>query len=256
MAYFERVDDRNFQPSDHVGGAWNVAEQHVAPALGLMAHMLETDHLARRGGDPLRLGRLSYDIMGTLPIDLIRIDVEVIRAGRTIELVEARLSHAGRTAILLRGWFVQAYATDAIAATALPSIAPPDEMAPFDITASWPGGFLKSLEARRQAIGPGRANGWLRAGLPLVAGEDVSATARVMGLVDVANGMAPLVSPLDVAFPNLDLTACFFREPAGPWLGLQSAVSIGPAGMGLTQTIIHDLEGPIGAVSQFLTVRP
>lgn len=77
-----------------------------------------------------------------------------------------------------------------------------------------------------------------------------------MGLVDVANGIAPLVSPKEVAFPNLDLTAHFFREPAGEWLGLQTSVSIGPEGMGLTQTILHDRQGPIGALSQLLTVRP
>lgn len=256
MAYFERIDARHFQPSAYVGGAWNVEEQHVAPALGLMAHVLEVDHAARRGGDILRLGRLSYDILGTLTLDPVRVDVTVIRPGRTIELVEARLSQAGRAAILLRGWFMQAYPTGALAATTLPPIAPPEETPQWDMSGTWPGAFLKSIEVRRHFMQPGRADSWLRAGLPLVADEDVSAVARVMGLVDVANGIAPLVSPKEVAFPNLDLTAHLFREPAGEWLGLQSSVSIGPDGMGLTQTILHDGQGPIGALSQLLTVRP
>jgi hypothetical protein len=39
-------------------------------------------------------------------------------------------------------------------------------------------------------------------------------------------------------------------------VGFDTAVSIGPSGIGLTHSIIHDETGPIGAVSQSLTVRP
>src|SRR6476661_4562986 len=103
-AYFERESETRFRPTAHVGGAWNVEEQHIAPAIGLLAHTIETDHDRRRRTDQLQLTRLSCDILGVLPIEAFDIDVTVIRPGRTIELVEARLGHAGRTAVIARAW--------------------------------------------------------------------------------------------------------------------------------------------------------
>ena len=87
MFYFERMGPSSFLASEHVGGAWNPAEQHIAPALGLIAHAIEQDQAVRRT-DRLRLVRLSYDILGTLPIDLVEVEVSVLRPGQTIELVD------------------------------------------------------------------------------------------------------------------------------------------------------------------------
>jgi hypothetical protein len=33
-------------------------------------------------------------------------------------------------------------------------------------------------------------------------------------------------------------------------------VSFGPAGLGVTSSRLHDLEGPVGTLAQALTVRP
>lgn len=255
MAYFRRIDDRHFAPTELVGGAWNVTEQHVAPAIGLLAHAIEVDAKSRRP-DPLQLGRLSYDILGTIPLDTVEIDVTVIRPGRTIELVEARLSHNGRPAILLRAWLAQAYDTSAIAGGGFAAIPGPETMAPWDGTGEWPGGFIASIDARRQPVAPGRAIGWIRTPHALIEDEAVSPLARTMGLVDTANGLAPLVSTADAAFPNLDLTAHIFRAPAGEWVGCDVTVSFGADGIGLTHSILHDRDGAIGTVSQWLTIRP
>lgn len=95
--YFRRLGENRFEPTSHVGGAWSTDEQHVAPALGLLAHAVETDRDARRD-DGLVVARLSYDILGTLPLEAVDVRVEVLRPGRSVELVEAVLSHAGRPA--------------------------------------------------------------------------------------------------------------------------------------------------------------
>ena len=68
--------------------------------------------------------------------------------------------------------------------------------------------------------------------------------------------MTVRVDPRQVAFPNLDLTAHFFVQPRGEWLGLQAVVSLGPDGAGLTRSILHDSTGPVGALAQLLTLRP
>lgn len=254
QAYFLRMDDGRFMPTAHVGGAWNVAEQHVAPAIGLLLHVVETDQAARRD-DRLQVARLSYDIWGVIPMEAVDIEVAVLRPGRTIELVEARLSHGGRPAIVLRAWLTQAYDSSALAATNFPTLPPPDTMLGWNPSSLWAGGFIASVEVRRQQQGQGRARCWMRSPFALLGGETVSATARMMGLVDIANGLTPLASPQDAAFPNLDLTAHLLRPPTGEWIGFDISVSASRQGVGLTHSVVHDQSGALGIISQSLTVR-
>ena len=119
----------------------------------------------------------------------------------------------------------------------------------------WQGGFIASAEVRRLEIEPGRAKYWVRPRVPLVAGEPVSAIARMAGVLDIANGMTVRVDPRQVAFPNVDLTVHLFRHPVGEWLGFDTTVSFGPTGVGVTSSRLHDLAGPIGTPAQILTLR-
>jgi hypothetical protein len=109
---------------------------------------------------------------------------------------------------------------------------------------------------RRESAAPGRGAFWVRTDHDLVAGERVSRLAAVAGLIDIANGMVVRVDPNAVAFPNIDLTAHFFREPGEGWLGFDTTVSFGAAGLGLTSSVLHDLDGAFGTLNQLLTVRP
>lgn len=255
MAYFRRLDRSRFEATRHVGGAWNTLDQHVAPALGLLVHAVERDRDVRRA-DGLVVARLSFDILGTMPVDVVETEVRVLRPGRTVELVEAALSHAGRVAVLLRAWLLRPGDTARLAATALPPIAPPAATPAWDPTTVWPGGFIESVEVRRTQVHPGRASFWVRTPVALVDGEPVSGLARAAGLLDIANGMTVAASPLDVAFPNVDLTVHLVAEPRGEWVGFDTTVSFGPSGLGLTHSVVHDVDGPVGTASQCLTVRP
>src|SRR3546814_15860667 len=73
QAYFLPMDDGRFMPTPHAGGAWNVAEQHVAPAIGLLVHALVDDPAAR----PAAIGRAScrervceYDYLSVCAVSL------------------------------------------------------------------------------------------------------------------------------------------------------------------------------------------
>ncbi len=254
MAYFLRASDNSFRATEHVSGAWDVREQHIAPAIGLLAHVVEADR-DRRGRHDLELARMSYDIWGTVPVETVKTRVEVRRPGRTVELVEAELIHAGRTIVTMQAWLMQPRDTSQIAASPLPPIPGPDETPAWDPREVWPGGFIESVEVRRVAE-PGRGHVWVRTDLPLVAEEDVSALASAAGLFDIANGMAVRHDPRRVGFPNVDLTAHLFRQPAGGWVGFDISVSFGAGGLGLTSSVLHDVDGPIGTMAQMLTVRP
>ncbi|TQL69784.1 thioesterase superfamily protein [Nocardioides albertanoniae] len=254
MAYFRRTGPASFRPTEHVGGAWSTDEQHIAPALGLLVHVVEQDRDVRRD-DRLAVGRLSYDIWGTVPMEEVETSVRVLRPGRTIELVEATLTHAGRTVVTLRAWLMQRSDTEAIAGTGSAAIPAPDAVPAWDPTTVWPGGFIASAQVRRDQAEPGRAVVWARTDVALLDDEPVSALARTAGLLDIINGMTVRADPREVAFPNLDLTAHLAREPAGGWLGFDAAVSFGPSGLGVTSSVLHDEHGHLGSMSQALTVR-
>jgi hypothetical protein len=176
MAYFQRTGESAFRATGHVSGAWDPADQHIAPALGLLTHAVERDR-DRRRNDGLVIGRLSYDILGTVPVDVVETAVTVIRPGRTIELVEATLGHGGRAAVLLRAWLMRPGDTAQLEATSLPHIAPPTDMPAWSPSTVWPGGFIASAEVRRAESRPGRASFWVRTPLPLIQDEEVSRLA-------------------------------------------------------------------------------
>ena len=259
MAYFERTGAQSFLATEHTGGAWVRHEQHIAPALGLLAHVVETDRDQRRPEGPqdaLPVARLSFDILGTLPIEQVDTSVTVLRPGRTVELVEATLSHGGRPAVILRAWLLQPRDTSAIAGSATPRLPAPKDTPAWSPATVWPGGFIETAHLRRAQQEPGRAHFWVRTDEALVADEPVSPTAAAVGLLDIANGMTVREDPATVAFPNVDLTAHLVRAPLPGWLGFDTTVTFGENGIGLTSSVLHDESGPIGTLNQILTVRP
>lgn len=255
-AYFVALGDGHYMPTEHVSGAWALDEQHVAPALGILCHVVERDLAARRGPG-LLISRLSYDILGTMPLEECSVAVEVIRPGRTIELVEAVMSCAGRVGVRLRAWLLHPIETTEISGTDFTSLPAPTEYPEIRSTDLWPGGFIASAKIRRSPDAvPGRGQVWVGTDLPLVVGEEHSALAGAVGMFDIANGMNVKVDPRTVHFPNVDLTAHLFRHPRRGWLGLDTTVSFGAAGLGLTSSVLHDEDGAFGTLQQSLTVRP
>ncbi|NNU26729.1 thioesterase family protein [Isoptericola sediminis] len=255
MAYFRRKDASTFAPTDLVGGAWRTDEQHVAPTFGLLTHLVETDRVTR-GRDDLTPVRLTFDVWGPYPLELMDTAVRVLRPGRGVELVEAEVSCAGRTVATLRAWLAGTTDTSELAAGAPPAIPGPEDTTPWDPTTDWPGEFIASIDVRRTLAEPGRGTVWVRTDVPLVEDEEVGALARTVGLLDVANGMTVRADPRRVAFPNLDLTAHLLRAPAGGWLGLDTTVTFGADGAGITSSVLHDTDGPFGRLAQSLVVRP
>ncbi|HET8986709.1 MAG TPA: thioesterase family protein [Trueperaceae bacterium] len=253
--YFVRTGEGRYTATSHVGGAWFVDEQHIAPLLGLLTHLVEVDRDARRT-DGLVITRLSFDILGRVGLDEVSTRVGTVRPGRSVELIEAVASQYGRDVVILRAWLMKPAVTADIAGTALSSIARPEEAAPFDPTKVWPGKFIESIEVRRLQADPGRALVWARTPLQLIVEEPHSRFAATVGLLDIANGMTVRADPAAVAFPNVDLTLHLFRQPEGEWVGFDTTVTFGAGGVGVTSSVIHDRAGPVAVMAQSLTIRP
>ena len=251
-AYYEAVGPDRYRSTTHAQGAWSMDQQHMAPVSGLLTHTLQ-----RCSPRPdLAMSRVTFDILGVIPVGVFTVSARVIRPGRTIELVEAQLLAADRPVVRATAWRLARSDTTAIAATEPAAIPGPADAVPFDMTAVWPGGYIRSVECRRVGGSkPGRSTVWLRPRVQLIDGRSTSVTARLFGLIDTANGLAVRARPEDVLFPNTDLTVHLFRDPVGDWLGLQTEVSFGPDGLGMTASVLHDVNGPIGRSAQTLTLR-
>lgn len=257
QAFYRRIDDTTFHPTRHAQGVWREYEQHMGPASGLLAHALETVHPRT----DLQLCRISYEILGVIAAGDTEITVEVVKPGRTVEMLQALLTVDGRTAIRATGWRLAAFDTTSVAGGGSAPLAGPHDWPRWAEADRWPGGYIESLDVRMGPDSvPGHGQAWLRTGKTLIDGEPVSDLVAFTTLVDTANGIAGRLDPRTWMFPNTDLTIHYFRSPRFPdpdegWVGLDSSAAVGPDGVGLTSTTLHDGYGSVGRAEQILTVR-
>ncbi len=252
LAYYVPVSPGVYQPTIHVQGAWQETEQHMAPISGLITHELAMHD--RR--DDMQLGRICFEILGMIPLQESTIHVETIRPGRTIELLEATLTIGGRTIIRARAWRLAIADMSDVAGNELPSMPGLTDGEKLDSTLEWPGGYIRSLQIEAVPGGrEGRRQVWIHTDCALIDGVDAAPIAAYTMLVDTANGIATRVRPTELMFPNVDLTLHFVREPDPTRIGLDTSVTFGSTGLGLTSSVLNDVHGPVGRVEQCLTVR-
>lgn len=254
-SYFIRTGPTTFEPTRHAVGAWSKEDHHFSPVAGLMLHVIEQS----REDTPtqhLQLARMSFDILGRIPLAEVDIRVEVLRPGRTIELVQATLHIRDRSVITARAWYLIPTDTTEAAASEITPLPAPENCPVRDLGGTWSGGFMTQLQAREAlTTRPGRGAAWLTSPTQLVQGEKPVEIAEYFARIDTANGVAVRQSPEQWMFPNVDLTVHLFRKPVGTWTGLDTRVDWGTSGIGITSSTLHDVDGPVGRVEQSLTVR-
>ena len=255
-SYFERIGSSRYRPTLHAGGAWTDDELHMAPVAGAIIDAIDVfnDH---RPATSLGLARISFDILGKLPAAEFDVDVKVVRPGRTIELLEATMTAGGRPVIQARAWLLAHHDTSAVTGGQADRLPDPEGLASGSLTVVWPGGYISSLDVRHcgEPV-QGRSRTWVSTDIDLINDQPVSDLARFVGLIDTANGIAVRESPKKWMFPNVDLTIHLFRQPHGRWVGLDTTVTFGAGGHGLTSTVLHDIDGPVGRSEQILVVKP
>ncbi len=111
--------------------------------------------------------------------------------------------------------------------------------------------YVKGHFARR-----GPATVWVRLAVPVVPGEEPTPLQRVAAAADFGNGVS---SELDFAhhlFINPDLTVYLHRPAVGEWVCIDASTTIGIPGVGVAQSALWDVHGPIGRSLQSLLVEP
>jgi hypothetical protein len=253
-AFYLPERDGRFLATKNTVGPWSTESQHLGPPSALLVRALERTP-ATFGG---LLARITIEILGPVGLGSLDVSSEVIRPGRSVELVGAELSAGGRTLALARGWRIAHSDTAAVAVGAADPLPPVETSGKVPFEASWEG-YGSSMEWRTLAgsfAGPGPATVWMRQRVPLVAGEEPSPLQRLATVADSGNGVSGWLDFNDWYFINTELTLHVHREPEGEWIGLDAATVIGPHGTGTATSTLHDRRGQVGHGAQALLVRP
>lgn len=246
-----------FESSDLTHSNWSPDLQHGSPPLALLTSAIE----ALLDGSGLRIGRLSLDILGAVPVQRVRVRAWVDRPGRRICLLAAemcapRADGTDRTVARLTAWALATSDTGGVATDRHPPLA---EGPAQPIPAWFAGatGYFHSVRWRPQiSDADGTAVAWLSPVVHLVDDEPTTPLQRLAMVVDSANGVGAALDLAQFTFMNTDTVVHLHRLPSGADFGLRARGSIGPDGIGVTTAEIFDRTGFIGTCAQTLLVQP
>jgi len=255
-AFYERDGDL-FRATELTRGPWDPGSQHAGPPAALLGYALEG---LPESGD-FQVGRVTFEILGPVPIAPVRVGARVVRPGRRVQLLEAELSDAGGEVLMrARAWRIRKgeveVPPEALVAAEPPP--PPDrahEASFFPIEQEH--GYHSAMEVRFVSGGwlePGPATVWLRMRQPLVAGEEPTPLQRSLVVADVGNGVSASLDFRRFLFINVDLTVQLERMPAGEWIGIDAVTLPQPSGVGSSDSVLFDGEGRIGRALQTLLI--
>ncbi len=243
-----------YRPTLNTQGAWNENEQHMAPATGVICAELEKF----QPKENMRIGRMSFDILGMIHLDDFQITTRCIRPGKTIELLESVFEAKGRACIVARTWRMTTEDTTDVAGLEDKPMPSYKTLSNWEGMSLWGGGYIQSVSKNIKVVErrPGKGRVWITNNLEMVKGETTSSFVKLMGMLDTMNGVVVRQdNPFSHIFPNVDLQIHLYRLPIGMWLGLEVEQQYAQDGIGLTTAVLHDEEGPFGHAEQILTVR-
>jgi len=78
----------------------------------------------------------------------------------------------------------------------------------------------------------------------------------VAAAADFGAGLSSVLPREHYVFMNVDLTMYVEREPVGEWFCLDSQTRISAPGIGVTESVLFDVNGRVGRATQALLVAP
>ncbi len=250
---FYEPDGDAFVATELTRGPWDPGAQHAGPPSALLGRAVEELPEAEQ----FQVGRLTFEILRSVPIGRCELSARVARPGRRVQLVEAELAVDGEPAIRARGWRLRTQKLEIPAEARLGGPPPPlpeagdGEFFPVAHDA----GYHTAMEIRFTTGGfmePGPATAWLRMRYPLVAGEEPAPLQRALIAADVGNGISSALDYRRWIFINVDLTVQLERLPKGEWVCVDAATHPRGHGIGSSDSVLSDQSGRLGRALQTL----
>jgi hypothetical protein len=251
--YVPTAPDR-FASTPATVGPWDARLSHGSPPATLLLRAIEKAFPR----DDVRVGRIALDFFGPVPVAELTVATEMVRPGSRVELSRGRLSANGKTAMEASVWRIatQPSRVPAVVDTRRPPALPPTQpQTVFDALPHF--GYGRALEWRFvdgsfDELGP--ATIYARPLVPVVEGEPLSPLARLMLMVDSANGISAAVPLMEFMFVPVELTVSVRRYPRTEWVGMRAETTIEDDGVGQTRAELFDEEGYLGIAVQTLFV--
>lgn len=247
-------------PTELTRGGWSDEAQHGSPPAGIMARAIEMIPTAA----PMQVVRFTLDLFREVPLAPLRIETEVVRDGRRIQVAEARLFHEGRelgraTALKIRVAELVGEELTGNRGVDPPPASHPDDLPELDWRSFFGGDetllrfHTDALEIRTmedsfiRAV-PGQS--WFRLKVDLVEGETLSPFQLAAVMSDLSNGNSQALDPKRWLYVNPDTTLYMHRLPDGEWVGMRSWADQVSTGVGVNESAVYDLKGRFGHVNQ------
>jgi Thioesterase-like superfamily len=259
--FFEPDGDR-YVATELTRGPWDPEAQHAGPPAALLGREIERLGGGRIGGEdglPAQVGRITYEVLRSVPIGPVSVEARVTRPGRRVEMVEGSLTGAeGEELVRARGWRLRTEDVE-LDAVGTPDPPPgPDQGDPGEFFhTGYDVGYHTAMEYRfieGAFMEAGPAVVWMRMGVPLLPGEEPTPLQRVLAAADSGNGVSAALDWRRYLFINVDLSVHLHRMPVGEWVCLDAATLPERNGLGLADTALYDTEGRIGRGLQTLLV--
>jgi hypothetical protein len=237
-------------------GPWSEDAQHGGPPAALLAGAIE-----RASSDvEMMVARITVELLRPVPVQPLRLNIEIVRPGRKVQLVAATLAHNDTEVARALALRIRMADLDLPFSRPEESLPRPEDGSLANFFDS-PGAFateameIRMIDGDFNEVGPGRA--WLRLKVPVVEGEETTAVERVAAASDFGNGVSNLAgNARNWVFINPDLEIRMYRPPEGEWVYLDSETRISPNGTGMATSKVGDLRGWLGVAAQSLFVGP
>jgi hypothetical protein len=256
MEAIYRLDGRIAYTSRWAGGPWNPEQQHGSAPASLVAWVAEQIPASQ----PMRIARMTLDLLRPVPIAPLNITTEILREGRRIQVCAVHLSVDGVEVVRANVLKVRALDIDLPSTAELPPLTlpgPKDERLPNPMTnKSSP--FVSSVqiqEVKGAIRDQGPAAAWFRADRPIIDGVAMTPVMRAAVAADFCNGVSSVLDFTRWTFINGDLTISLARMPVGEWILLDAESWIGAEGAGIAFGKLADTQGYFGRAIQSLVIE-
>ncbi|WP_245863843.1 thioesterase family protein [Caulobacter mirabilis] len=254
--YVFEVDGARIRATPFAAGPWDPSMQHGGAPSALVARAAETFPSER----PMRVARMTIDLLRPVPVGELDIETEVVREGRKIQLLQVRLVSGGKecmraTVLKLRDETLELPAHEGFRPLEL---TPPSEDEPSSAGFGPSHGFGSGMSAKiaRGEWGkPGPAAVWFRAERPIVRGEATTPLMSAALTADFCNGVSSVLDFQKFTYINGDLTVSFARRPVGRWILLDAETWVGDSGGALAFARLADRNGYFGRAVQSVLVE-
>ena len=242
-------DGTDYLPAERTRGGWDPKMLHGGACSALLAHAVET----QRQDPDLFIARLTVDLFRPVRHGPLTISTEVIREGRRIKVVDARILVDGVVSARASGVMLRRNAAIAGSNT-LPehSPIPPWDSVPLRHWIETPGDpthqWHHAMQVRRLAD-PNTGNlmaAWIHVPDPFLPGRPLTPFVRAAAIADSTNPVGNISRIGREGFINADATLYLFREPVGDWICLQSVGRADHDGIAISTVHLHDIEGFVG----------